>query len=139
MSDEKITPAAREAMREALLAEVLGDVGEMEKQVKAIHAELVETNKQLKEERRMVLDELRATGTAEKNKLASEAAKLVREGVFSETGELKREIGKVIIDFRRAAEEVKSARRWDFIGYVFTSCLAVAVATFIVAKVILTH
>ena len=43
MSDERITSS-----KEAVIAEILGDVSKLEDQVKAIHAELVDSNKKMK-------------------------------------------------------------------------------------------
>lgn len=134
MSDERITN-----VREAHMIEILGNVSGLEEQVKAIHAELVETNKQQKEERGMVLDELRATGTIERNKLAEKAAKLVRDGVYGEIDGIKIEVNKLIIEFNRAAEELRSKKRWDFISYVFLSSLGVVLATLFFEKIILKH
>jgi hypothetical protein len=139
MSDEKFTPSAQEAMKEAVLVEVLGDVGEIKELVKAIKPVLLETSKQVTEERRLALDALRATGTAEKEKLASEAAKLVRDGVFSETNELKREVRNLIAELKRATEKIRSEKRWDFIFYVIVSSSVIVLAIFFIDKVILKH
>lgn len=139
MSDPKLTPPAQEAMKAAVLVEVLGDVGEIREQVKAIHAGLAASNKKMQEQYDQAKQALFLARTESIEEIKKEAAKLVRDGVFSETGELKREIGKVIIDFNRAAEEVRSARRLDFLAYVFFSSLGVVVATFVIEKMILNH
>ena len=80
MSDEKITTTAREA----LIAEILGDVSGLEEQVKAIHAELVVCNTELKKELTTALSAIRAKTTAEKNDMTESAAKLVKDRVYGE-------------------------------------------------------
>jgi len=143
MSDEKLSPSAKDAMKAAVLVEVLGDVGEIKELVKEIKtelkAELAETSKQLTNERQMALDALRATGTAERNKLASEAANLVREGVFSQTGGLRTEVKNLTTELKQAAEKIRSEKRWDFICYVIGSSFGIALVIFFIDKVLLNH
>jgi hypothetical protein len=135
MSDEKIITTARETM----ITEILGDVSGLENQVQLIYAELVACNKELKEELKTALSAIRAQTTAEKNDMAKNAAKLVREGVYGEIGGLKTEVKNLISELQGAADELRSRKHWDFMAYVVLSSIGVALATLLVENVILTH
>ena len=134
MSDERITN-----VREAHMIEILGNVSGLEEQVKAIHAELGGILKQLKDVRQTAIDEIRAIGSAEKNKLASEGAKLVRDGVFSETDNLKKSIDNAISKNNQAADKLDSRLRTILIVSVLSSALGASVATFLIERIMLNH
>ncbi len=133
MSDEKITTTAREA----LIAEILGDVSGLEEQVKAIHAELVDSNKKMKEEYEKSKQALFLSRTEAIESIKNEAAKQVRDGVFNETDNLKGALNGLILKINRESEELKGRMFRAYLSYVFLSSLGVALATFFVES--LTH
>lgn len=139
MSDEKITPSAREAMKEAVLAEVLGDVGEIKEQVKAIHAGFVETNNQLKKERNLALEELRGTGTAERDKLAAKATKLVHDGINSEIDGIKSSLNDLILKTKQASDEIRFQMFRAILLYGLSVGIGVVFVSYIVIRTALNH
>jgi type I restriction-modification system DNA methylase subunit len=134
MSDERITSS-----KEAVIAEILGDVSKLEDQVKAIHAELVDSNKKMKEQYENSKQALFLSRTEALESIRKEAAKLVRDGVFSETNNLKRTLEGLILKINREAEELNGRMRRTYLSYVFLSSFGVALATLFIEKVILTH
>ena len=77
MSDERITSS-----KEAVIAEILGDVSKLEDQVKAMRAELIDSNKKIKEQYEIAKQALFLSRTEALESLRKDAAKLVRDGVF---------------------------------------------------------
>jgi hypothetical protein len=134
MADERITSS-----KEAVIAEILGDVSKLEDQVKAMRAELIDSNKKIKEQYEIAKQALFLSRTEALESLRKDAAKLVRDGVFSETDTLKRTLEGLILKINRESEEFNGRMRWTFLSYVFLSSFGVALATFFVGKVILTH
>ncbi len=134
MADERITSS-----KEAVIAEILGDVSKLEDQVKAIHAELVESNKKMKEQYENSKQALFLSRTEALESIRKEAAKLVRDGVFSETNNLKRTLEGLILKINLESEEFNGRMRRTYLSYVFLSSFGVALATLFVEKVILTH
>lgn len=134
MADERITSS-----KEAVIAEILGDVSKLENQVKAIHAELVDSNKKMKEQYENSKQALFLSRTEAIESIQKEAAKLVRDGVFSEIDNLKGTLDGLILKINRESEELKGRMRRTYLSYVFLSSFGVALATLFVEKVILTH
>ena len=134
MSDERITSS-----KEAVIAEILGDVSKLEDQVKAIHAELVDSNKKMKEQYENSKQALFLSRTEALESIRKEAAKLVRDGVFSETNNLKRTLEGLILKINLESEEFNGRMRRTYLSYVFLSSFGVALATLFIEKVILTH
>ena len=134
MSDERITN-----VREAHMIEILGNVSGLEEQVKAIHAEFVDSNKKMKEQYENSKNALFLSRTEAIESIQREAAKQVRDGVYGEIDGIKREVHKLIIELNRAADELRSRKRWDFIIYVFVSSFGVMLATFLIDKMMLNH
>jgi len=139
MSDEKFTPSAQEAMKAAVLVEVLGDVGEVKEQVKAIHAELGACNKELKEELTTALSSIRATGTDERNKLADQATKLVHDGINSEIDGIKRSLNGLILKTNQASDEIRFQMIRAIVLYGFAVGIGVVFVTFVIEKTMLNH
>ena len=133
MSDEKITTTAREAM----IAEILGDVSNLDDQVKSLRAELVESNKKMKEQYENSKKALFLSRTEAIESIQREAAKLVRDGVFSETNNLKRTLEGLSLKINREAEELKGRMLWTYLSYAFLSSFGVAFATLFIEKMIL--
>ena len=134
MADERITSS-----KEAVIAEILGDVSELENQVKAIHAELVDSNKKMKEQYENSKQALFLSRTEGIESIKNEAAKLVRDKVFSETDNLKGALEGLILKINRESEELKGRMLRTYLSCVFLSSFGVALATLFVEKVILTH
>ena len=134
MGDERITSS-----KEAVIAEILGDVSKLEDQVKLLHAELVDSNKKMKEQYEKSKEALFLSRTESIESIRKEAAKLVRDGVLSETDNLKRALDGLILKINRESEEFNGRMRRTYLSYMFLSSFGVALATLFVAKVILTH
>ncbi len=134
MGDERITSS-----KEAVIAEILGDVSKLEDQVKLLHATLVDSNKKMKEQYENSKQALFLSRTETLESIRKEAAKLVRDGVLSETDNLKRALDGLIQKINRESEELNGRMRRTYLSYVFLSSFGVALATLFVAKVILTH
>jgi len=139
MSNEKFTPSAQEAMKAAVLVEVLGDVGEVKEQVKAIHEELGACNKDLKEELKTALSSIRATGTDERNKLADQATKLVHDGINSEIDGIKRSLRDLILKTEQASDEIRFQMLRAIFLYGFAVGIGVVFVTFMIEKTMLNH
>ena len=134
MGDERITSS-----KEAVIAEILGDVSKLEDQVKLLHATLVDSNKKMKEQYENSKQALFLSRTEALEFIRKEAAKLVRDGVLSETDNLKRALDGLIQKINRESEEFNGRMRRTYLSYMFLSSFGVALATLFVAKVILTH
>ena len=134
MGDERITSS-----KEAVIAEILGDVSKLEDQVKLLHATLVDSNKKMKEQYENSKQALFLSRTETLESIRKEAAKLFRDGVLSETDNLKRALDGLIQKINRESEELNGRMRRTYLSYVFLSSFGVALATLFVAKVILTH
>lgn len=134
MSEEKIT-----STREAMIAEILGNVSGLEEQVKLLRAELVDSNKKMKEQYEQSKQALFLSRTEAVESIQREAAKQVREGVFSETDNLKRSLTGLTLKIQQETEELAWRLRKTFIAYVIFGSFGVSLATFLVEKVIMTH
>ncbi len=134
MADERITSG-----REAVIAEILGNVNGLEEQIKAIHAELMGTLKNLKDVRQTAIDEIRATGTAERNKLASEAAKQVHDGINSEIDGIKSSLNNLILKTKQASDEIRFQMFRAILLYGLSVGIGVVFVSYIVIRTALNH
>jgi len=132
MADEKIT-----STREVVIAEILGDVSNLGDQVKTIHDELVASNKKIKEQYENAKQALFLSRTETLESIQQDAAKLLRDGVFNEVNGIKREVNNLIIELTRSANELRTRQRWYFVIYIFASSFGVALATFLIEKIML--